>query len=160
MIGGYEGERDGQDRSGGPAAVPGRGQGDRRSRQVDDLPEDARWHLPQGLQGRWRLNPLERTRAASMGVGAAPHEGSRVSAEPSAFDEVAPLIVWTIYRNPSDFPGQFVVRAFAIGSGQVRATATHHVRDTLEAARSTLPAELMNLGRSVQDPPFIVETWV
>lgn len=81
-----------------------------------------------------------------------------VEAPPAS--SVTPLIVWTIYRNPSDFPGKYVVRAYVVGSGCVTAASTHHVRNSLDSARSTLPANLVNLGRAIHDSPAIVETWV
>ena len=70
------------------------------------------------------------------------------------------LVVWTIFKNPIDFPGKFVARKSRIGVGVVEPTEEHHVADSLEAAREMLPPFLFNLGREPLDERHIVESWI
>lgn len=71
------------------------------------------------------------------------------------------LWIWTVYQNPSDFPGKFVVRASAILAGRVvmdpEATC---VVETLEEARRAIPPGLYRQPRQRLDDPCIVEVWL
>ena len=74
------------------------------------------------------------------------------------------LRAWTIYKNPSDFPGKFVVRIVTANSvpphepiPDRRPTA---VVDTLEQARAALPEGLTRLLPDEIDDPVIVELWL
>ena len=66
--------------------------------------------------------------------------------------------IWTIYHNPRDFPGRFVVRVF-YGECAERDCTTH---DTLEDARISVCARgaSCNLHRAPADNPVIVESWI
>ena len=72
-----------------------------------------------------------------------------------------PLYLWTVYDNPTDFPGQFVVRRFTVTAAEVRrGDNPWSVKDTLEEARKTLPPGLVCMGRTSLDDSKIVETWL
>lgn len=70
------------------------------------------------------------------------------------------LHIWTIYDHPRDVPDAFVARRHDITAG--RSTPTEDVRlgPTLAAVREQLPLGLVCLGRSADDDPTIVESWV
>ena len=71
------------------------------------------------------------------------------------------LHMWTVYENPSDYPGRFVVRRFSITEGRVqRDTFPVVVVDTLQEARDHVPPGRCMLPRSVGDDPVIVEIWL
>jgi hypothetical protein len=70
------------------------------------------------------------------------------------------LTVWTVYENPSDYPGRWVVRAFDVTAHGVQARAHCTVTSTLDAARAVLPPGLTPLGRNADDDPAIYESWV
>jgi hypothetical protein len=75
--------------------------------------------------------------------------------------EVA-LKTYTIYQNPLDYPGKFVVRAWLIIAGfpEPVPAETQGVTDSLEQARACIPAEMARIDRSPGDDLAIVETWV
>jgi len=64
--------------------------------------------------------------------------------------------IFTLYHNPTDFPGKYVMRLFD-GKNPTRLIA---VKDTLEAARATVPKIFYRVPRKDTDDPFIVETWL
>lgn len=71
------------------------------------------------------------------------------------------LLIWTVYNNPSDYPGKYVVRWFCLaGDGAYTAAQPTIITDTLEEARAALPQGLHRLGRGTNDDHTIVETWV
>jgi hypothetical protein len=71
-----------------------------------------------------------------------------------------PLVMWTVYKHPADYPGWFVARPFAITSrGSIAGSQVLKAR-TLKAVRDMLPPGLTCLTRSPDDEPQIVETWV
>ncbi len=72
----------------------------------------------------------------------------------------AALPMWTIYHNPKDYPGMYVVRRALILAGVVQQDPVAYVTTTLADARRAVPAGLFNLGRSPGDEPQIVEVWV
>lgn len=70
---------------------------------------------------------------------------------------------FTIYENPSDFPGKFVVRGWTINeSGQLLVDAEPTaVVNTLVNARQAVPADCCAmLNRSHLDDPVIKEVWL
>lgn len=77
-------------------------------------------------------------------------------------DGVDVLAMYTIYQNPSDYPGRFVVRRCHVGAGGIVFDPQPlAVVDSLEAARETLDRSvLVLLPRHPGDEPQIVETWV
>jgi len=71
------------------------------------------------------------------------------------------LTLWTIYHNPSDYPGKYVARRFVVERGLgLKAAREVLIADTLEAIRARLPPGLYCLGRQPGDEPQIVETWI
>lgn len=74
----------------------------------------------------------------------------------------APLRIFTIYSNPADYPGSFVVRALAIvAGGETRLDAEPlAVTKTLDEARAAVPDGLWRFVRSPEDEPQIVESWL
>lgn len=70
------------------------------------------------------------------------------------------MSMWVITQNPADFPGKFVAREHLIGVGMTRATANHHVADSLVDVRQALPPGLYRLKPSRADDPVIVESWL
>ena len=66
------------------------------------------------------------------------------------------LELWTVYKSPSDMPGQFVARKWLLDQ-----PTSETIQDaTLEGLRAKLPQGLMRLDRLPKDDPVIVETWV
>ena len=68
------------------------------------------------------------------------------------------LTMWTIYRDPDDYPGQYVARRWEARETPV-ATGDLHLADSLEAIRALIPPGLARLPRYDGDDPCIVETW-
>jgi hypothetical protein len=68
--------------------------------------------------------------------------------------------MFTVYQNPSDYPGKFVVRSQIIRAGKViPADSPLIVADTLAEARLAIPFGLYRSPRHPQDDPVIVEVW-
>jgi hypothetical protein len=72
---------------------------------------------------------------------------------------------YTIYRNPSDAPGMYVLRAWVVNAhGQQvwgPAVATEMTDKALDVIRRTLLAEgRVRFDRDETDEPQIVETWL
>ena len=65
------------------------------------------------------------------------------------------LSLWTIYWNPSDHPGRYVVRRFELD----QPTAEAFVCLGLAQARALIPPGLYRQERDPNDDPVIVETW-
>jgi len=73
----------------------------------------------------------------------------------------AALTLYTIYANPRDFPGYYVVRAHdVLRTGGTQARRDFRLADSLEAARRHIPPGLYNIGREPGDDHTIVETWI
>lgn len=67
---------------------------------------------------------------------------------------------YAIYYNPSDFPGLFVVRAFACSPDGPKPYAHAYAGKTIEQVRQHIPQGLVRLERSKNDDPAIVEVWL
>lgn len=71
--------------------------------------------------------------------------------------------MFTIYENPADFPGKFLVRQWSIWPGEdfprpnVQPKA---VAETLDEARASIPKGMVCLNRFDEDDPCIVESWI
>ena len=78
--------------------------------------------------------------------------------------EGAVMRLWTVYDKPSDFPDEFVARAYEIGRGVVQPTMEHVTGKTLEDVRAAVqrrdPNVSFPLPRQAGDDPAIVETWI
>ena len=69
-------------------------------------------------------------------------------------DYTMPL--FTVYYNPDDFPGRFVVRLWDME----QSTPFAILGESLEDVRSKLPHGLHRLPRNTNDAPAIIETWL
>jgi hypothetical protein len=73
---------------------------------------------------------------------------------------------WTVYYNPSDYPGLYVVRPWDIVQGEpepVPRLSEHWVCGSLEEARAIIlhgDPSLYCLPRQPGDDPVIVEVWL
>lgn len=66
------------------------------------------------------------------------------------------IVFWTVYDNPTDFPGKFICRPHSISRG----TFAHHmIGDTIEEVRAKIPRGLIQMPRRLTDDPKIVEIW-
>lgn len=71
-----------------------------------------------------------------------------------------PLVMYTVYEHPRDYPDEFVIRRCAIGPGTITPDRTLFARGpTLESVRDQLPRGLVCLRRLPDDEPQIVEVW-
>jgi hypothetical protein len=70
-----------------------------------------------------------------------------------------PMILYTIYDKPEDYPRHFVVRSWNADKTGVEAGPCQ-LADTLEGARALVPVGMVNLGRVEGDDAKIVETWI
>ena len=66
--------------------------------------------------------------------------------------------IWTIYENPSDFPGKWVVRMWWGETPEPEAAAC----DSLELARDLIQRAggCFPLNRASSDDPTIHESWI
>ena len=72
-----------------------------------------------------------------------------------------PMTVWTIYREPDDYPGQWVLRGHEVFPGRcVTAHSVCFVTRTLDEARAKVPPGTRRLRRAQEDHPVIHECWV
>ena len=72
------------------------------------------------------------------------------------------LNIYTVFENPTDYPGQFVIRRFESRGNPPSVTPCEVVATgkTIEEVRDQLPQDLTRLDRHPQDDPKIVETWL
>jgi hypothetical protein len=72
------------------------------------------------------------------------------------------LSLWTVYDNPSDYPGKFVARLFTITKAGPKPTENIIICDTLEMIRTIMLTQmhLTLLTRFPDDDPKIVEVWL
>jgi hypothetical protein len=72
-----------------------------------------------------------------------------------------PLIMWTIYAHPRDFPDKYVARKFVADGGDPVPTEDVLLANTIAPLRAEMARRgLMRLARSVGDEPQIVEVWL
>jgi hypothetical protein len=71
-------------------------------------------------------------------------------------EEVEPPL-FVIFKNPSDFPGKFVVRRWQGGVPEQEPLA---VTSDLATARKVIPADCICVGRELDDDPCVLESWV
>ena len=70
------------------------------------------------------------------------------------------MSMFTVYKNPTDHPGWFVVRRFEIEAGKVSPCELVAKETTLEAVREKIPEDLYRMDRQPNDDPKIVEVWL
>ncbi len=72
----------------------------------------------------------------------------------------APLRMYVVTRNPTDFPGLYVAREQVIDARGVTPTSWHVVGASLEEVRAQIPPGLFRIARDPSDDAVIVETWL
>ena len=72
------------------------------------------------------------------------------------------LTFYCITDHPTDFPDHFVVRRHILHPGAAAAIPEDEkpLPPSLAAARATIPAGAINVGRDHADDPVISETWM
>jgi hypothetical protein len=78
----------------------------------------------------------------------------------SATRTLGALEIWTVYRNPKDYPGQFVARKCFATAPKPTVTTDMFVADSLDEIHALLPRGLMRIPRYEADDPAIVEVWL
>lgn len=71
-------------------------------------------------------------------------------------DKPPRLLIWTIYRQPKDYPNSYVARCWLLD----KATDVMLLGPDLDAVRSLLPEGLYRIKRDNSDDPCIVESWI
>lgn len=72
-----------------------------------------------------------------------------------------PLNMWTLYDNPSDCPGKFVLRRWVVEGNEWRATEQAYKADSPEPLRRVMEEMgLYCMPRFDGDEPAIVECWL
>jgi hypothetical protein len=69
------------------------------------------------------------------------------------------LTMWTICKNPRDYPGKWVLRAHDVVRGSSQPRPDCIVADSLEEIRKHVPPFLYCQPRQDGDEPQIYETW-
>lgn len=71
------------------------------------------------------------------------------------------LQIWTIYKQPSDYPDSYVARLFEVDCDGPRPTGSIVIAETLDRLRIEMEIMgLVKLDRSPEDDSVIVETWL
>jgi hypothetical protein len=74
-----------------------------------------------------------------------------------------PLVMWTVYKHPNDYPGEYVARKFVITDDSYapsnESISSSSLRDVRSVLRS-LYSGLIQLKRPAADEPHIVEVWL
>ncbi len=68
--------------------------------------------------------------------------------------------MWTVFKNPKDFPGKYVARRFEVTRVGAKATNEIVVAAGLGAVRLALPPGLVRLKRDPSDDKAIIEVWI
>lgn len=69
--------------------------------------------------------------------------------------------IWTIYHDPDDYPGRWVLRAHDIFPDTgMRSHSSCFVAATLDEVRAKVPAGCTCVGRTPEDHPVIYESWL
>jgi len=68
--------------------------------------------------------------------------------------------IYTIYFNPSDYPGKYVMRYHTVQNGEIVSDNDCVVSDSLEGARKSLPHGLYRCTKDMNDDPVIVEVYI
>jgi hypothetical protein len=72
---------------------------------------------------------------------------------------VKPLVVYSIFDRPDDFPKHVVMRRFYVGSGGVTPDPIATLYADLLEARNDLPGGLVCFEPDWRDVPALVESW-
>ena len=78
-------------------------------------------------------------------------------------ESVTPLVMWTVYKHPNDYPGEYVARKFVIAEDFYKSSkdsiSSRSLRDVRNLLRSLYPG-LIQLKRPPDDEPHVVEVWL
>jgi hypothetical protein len=78
-------------------------------------------------------------------------------------ERVTPLVMWTVYKHPQDYPGEYVARKFVITEDfygpSSESISSRSLRDVRKVLRSLYPG-LIQLKRPPDDEPHIVDVWL
>jgi hypothetical protein len=78
-------------------------------------------------------------------------------------EPVTPLVMWTVYKHPNDYPGEYVAKKFVIAEDSYQCSkesiSSRSLRDVRNVLRSLYPG-LIQLNRPPDDEPHIVEVWL
>ena len=78
-------------------------------------------------------------------------------------EPVLPLVMWTVYKHPNDYPGEYVARKFVIAEDFYRSSkesiSSRSLRDVRNVLQSLYPG-LIQLKRPPDDEPHVVEVWL
>jgi len=69
------------------------------------------------------------------------------------------LLIYAIYRRPSDYPDNYVVRPWRVLPSHLE-PLKEQLADDLAGARKLIPRGLARLRRQPGDDPCILETWI
>lgn len=69
------------------------------------------------------------------------------------------LTIYTVYKHPTDYPNNYVVRSFEIKPNESIPKEVK-LADTLESARGLIPSDCVLLARHPDDDSTIVESWL
>jgi hypothetical protein len=111
--------------------------------------------------------PLRRAASSAPGLlpgNQARHRNRRDVLAPASQGElVTPLVIWTVYKHPKDYPGEYVARKFIItedfygpSNESISSRSLRDVRNVL----GSLYRGLIRLKRAPGDEPHIVEAWL
>jgi hypothetical protein len=82
---------------------------------------------------------------------------------PACQEPVTPLVMWTVYKHPKDYPGEYLARKFVIAEDFYRPSnesiSSRSLRDGRSVLRSLYPG-LIQLKRPPDDEPHVVEVWL
>ena len=67
------------------------------------------------------------------------------------------LLMWTIYKSPSDYPGKFIARPYSVRRNAL--FRYHLAAGDIDRLRHMLPPGLVRFDRHPEDEEQIVETW-
>jgi hypothetical protein len=72
-----------------------------------------------------------------------------------------PLVPWTVYNHPRDYPDTFIARRTDIGRDGIRVTNEVVTAPDVESLRDLFRAHgLTAIARDANDDPNIVEVWL
>lgn len=79
-------------------------------------------------------------------------------------DRQAPMLIWTLYDHPQDYPGCFVARAYGMMTGLPLADEPAITAATVEELRTKVQARsphvLERIERDPEDDDHIIESWL
>jgi hypothetical protein len=71
------------------------------------------------------------------------------------------IVAYVVYRDPSDYPGMFVLRAFRFQNGRLQPELDPKaISKSLSLCRALIPKDRVNLERSANDDSAIYEVWI